>query len=107
MPVINMSKSISLAGYLFTRIRQLGARSVHGVPSDYNMTVLDAIKPTGLHFVGNSNELNAGYAADGYARVKGVGALCTGFGVGELSAINAVGGAYAERAPVVDRKSVV
>ncbi|RDW58385.1 hypothetical protein BP5796_12315 [Coleophoma crateriformis] len=78
-----------------------GVRSVHGVPSDYNLQALDYIKPSGLHWVGNANELNAGYAADGYARIKGVSALVTGFGVGELSAINAIGGAYSERVPVV------
>ena len=45
--------------------------------------------------------MNAGYAADGYSRIRGIGALVTTFGVGELSAINAIAGAYAERAPVV------
>ena len=54
-----------------------------------------------MHFVGNCNELNAGYAADAYARIKGLGALITTFGVGELSAVNAIAGAYAELAPVV------
>lgn len=52
-------------------------------------------------WVGNANELNAGYAADGYSRIRGIGAIVTTFGVGELSAINAIAGAYAERAPVV------
>lgn len=52
-------------------------------------------------WVGNANELNAGYAADGFSRIAGLGALVTTFGVGELSAINAIAGAYAERAPVV------
>lgn len=51
--------------------------------------------------MGNANELNAGYAADGYGRIRGIGAIVTTFGVGELSAINAIAGAYAERAPVV------
>ncbi|KAH6664582.1 pyruvate decarboxylase [Halenospora varia] len=96
-----MAKQISLASYLFCRLRQIGVRSVHGVPSDYNLQALDYIKGAGLHWVGNANELNAGYAADGYARVKGISALFTGFGVGELSAINAIGGAYSERVPVV------
>jgi alpha-keto-acid decarboxylase len=50
---------------------------------------------------GRANELNAGYAADGYARMRGIGALCTTFGVGELSAINAVAGSFAEHVPVV------
>ncbi|CRG88335.1 pyruvate decarboxylase [Talaromyces islandicus] len=92
---------IDLAEYLFTRLYQVGVRSVHGVPGDYNLVSLDYIKPAGLHLVGNANELNAGYAADGYARIKGISALVTAYGVGELSAINAIGGAFAERAPVV------
>ncbi|PNS15968.1 hypothetical protein CAC42_4369 [Sphaceloma murrayae] len=93
--------SIPLADYLFTRLRQLGVDSLFGVPGDYNLTLLDHVEPSGLHWVGNANELNAGYAADGYARIKGVGAFVTTFGVGELSAVNAVAGAYAERAAVV------
>lgn len=55
----------------------------------------------GLKWVGNCNELNAGYAADGYARVNGIGAIFTVIGVGELSAINACAGSYAENIPVV------
>ncbi|OJJ43598.1 hypothetical protein ASPZODRAFT_19320 [Penicilliopsis zonata CBS 506.65] len=90
-----------LAQYLFTRLRQLGLRSLFGVPGDYNLRLLDHVAPAGLDWVGNCNELNAGYAADGYARIKGLGALVTTFGVGELSAINAVAGAFTERAPVV------
>lgn len=96
-----MSASISLADYLFTRLRQLGVGAVHGVPGDYNLELLDYVKPAGLVWVGNANELNAAYAADGYARIKGIGALVTTFGVGELSAINAIAGSYTEFAPVV------
>ena len=55
----------------------------------------------GLSWVGNCNELNAGYAADGYARVKGISAIITTFGVGELSAINAIAGSFSEFVPVV------
>ncbi|RDW92718.1 uncharacterized protein DSM5745_00040 [Aspergillus mulundensis] len=93
--------STSLAEYLFNRLRQLGIGSIHGVPGDYNLALLDYVEPAGLRWVGNTNELNAAYAADGYARIKGVGALITTFGVGELSAVNAIAGAYAERAAVV------
>ena len=95
-----MSSTIELAKYLFTRLKQLGVQSVHGVPGDYNLALLDYVEPD-LHWVGNCNELNAGYAADGYSRIKGLGALITTFGVGELSAINAIAGAYAELAPVI------
>lgn len=95
------AKTITLGEYLFARLRQLGVASVHGVPGDYNLELLDYVEPAGLLWVGNANELNAGYAADGYARIKGVGALVTTYGVGELSAINAIAGAYTERAAVV------
>ncbi|KAI1757599.1 thiamine diphosphate-binding protein [Xylaria castorea] len=96
-----MPGSVQLAEYLFTRLKQLGIGAVHGVPGDFNLTLLDYVEPAGLQWVGNANELNAGYAADGYARIKGIGALITTFGVGELSAVNAIAGAYAERAAVV------
>lgn len=96
-----MAEYIDLAEYLFRRLHQVGVRSVHGVPGDYNLTALDYVEPAGLYWVGNANELNAGYAADGYARVRGLSALVTTGGVGELSAINAIAGAYAEMAPVV------
>lgn len=96
-----MGEVIDLAAYLFTRLKQLGVDSIHGVPGDYNLQALDYIEPAGINWVGNASELAAGYAADGYGRIKGVSALVTAFGVGELSAINAIGGAYAEMSPVV------
>lgn len=68
---------------------------------DYNLAALDYLPKCGLHWIGNCNELNAGYAADGYARVNGIAALVTTFGVGELSAINAIAGAYSEYVPIV------
>ncbi|KAL1602697.1 hypothetical protein SLS60_006117 [Paraconiothyrium brasiliense] len=92
---------IDVAEYLFKRLHEVGVRSVHGLPGDYNLVALDYIKPAGLHWVGNCNELNAGYAADGYARVKGISAIVTTFGVGELSAVNAIAGAYSEYVPIV------
>lgn len=73
-----------------------------GVPGDYNLQFLDHVidHPT-LRWVGCANELNAAYAADGYARMSGAGALLTTFGVGELSAINGIAGSYAEYVPVL------
>lgn len=92
---------IKLADYLLTRLQQLGVQSIFGVPGDYNLRLLDYIVPAGLHWVGNCNELNAAYAADGYSRINGLSAMITTFGVGELSAANGIAGAYAERSPVV------
>ena len=96
-----MAADMDLAEFLFKRVHQLGVRAIHGVPGDYNLTMLDYIAPAGLDWVSNCNELNGGYATDGYARIKGIGAMVTTSGVGELSAINAVAGAYAEMAPLV------
>jgi pyruvate decarboxylase len=93
--------TIPLGEYIFNRVQQLGIRSIFGVPGDYNLALLDFIEPSGLHWVGNCNELNAAYAADGYARIHGLSVVITTFGVGELSAINGIAGAYAERAPVI------
>ncbi|KNG91089.1 pyruvate decarboxylase [Aspergillus nomiae NRRL 13137] len=93
--------TIKVADYLFARLCQLGIQSIFGVPGDYNLRLLDFVEPSGLHWVGTCNELNGAYAADGYARINGLGALITTFGVGELSAINGIAGAYAEKAPVI------
>ncbi|KAJ5104111.1 hypothetical protein N7532_004640 [Penicillium argentinense] len=96
-----LENPIDLAEYLFRRLHEVGIRAVHGVPGDYNLAALDYLPKCGLDWVGNCNELNAGYAADGYARVNGMGALITTFGVGELSALNAIAGAYSEFVPIV------
>ena len=92
----------AVADYLMDRLAELGCDRIFGVPGDYSLGLLDHIvaHPT-VDWVGCSNELNAGYAADGYGRMRGIAALCTTFGVGELSAINAVTGSFAEFVPVV------
>jgi len=92
---------MKLAQYLFTRLRQNNIQYMHGVPGDFTLKALDYLKPSGIQWINSCNELNAGYAADGYARVIGLGALFTTYGVGELSAINAIAGSYAEHVPLV------
>lgn len=95
-----MSKTV--IQHVLGRLRDLGVAHVFGVPGDFAFPVNDAIvNQGGLEWVGCCNELNAGYAADGYARVRGVGALCTTYGVGELSALAAIGGSYAEHLPII------
>lgn len=97
-----MSQQYTIADYLFDRIAEAGATEIFGVPGDFNLTFLDnVIESDKLRWVGNTNELNAGYAADGYARERGFAAMVTTFGVGELSAINATAGSFAEYAPVL------
>ncbi|KAK3689988.1 thiamine diphosphate-binding protein [Podospora appendiculata] len=97
----NLQKPVAVAEYLFRRLHQIGIRSIHGLPGDFNLVALDYIPKAGLKWVGSVNELNAAYAADGYARAKGISAIVTTFGVGELSALNGIAGAHAEHIPVV------
>ncbi|MER7798595.1 thiamine pyrophosphate-binding protein [Microbacterium sp. NPDC096154] len=95
--------TISVGGYLAARLVQLGCRHLFGLPGDFNLNLLDEmLEDEDLAWMGSANELNAAYAADGYARVgRAVGALVTTYGVGELSAVNGVAGSYAEDVPVV------
>ncbi|OJT41572.1 alpha-keto acid decarboxylase family protein [Serratia plymuthica] len=97
-----MSKSYKVADYLLDRLAQIGIRHFFGVPGDYNLQFLDhVIDHPQITWVGCANELNAAYAADGYARCKPAAALLTTFGVGELSAVNGIAGSYAEYLPVI------
>jgi len=92
----------TIGDYLLDRLAELGVSEIFGVPGDYNLEFLDHIVAhPRIRWVGNANELNAGYAADGYGRLRGMAAVVTTFGVGELSATNAIAGSYAEHVPVV------
>lgn len=92
---------ITVAEYLLARLKEIGIDHLFGVPGDFVLGFLNAVLTSDVQYIGTCNELNAAYAADGYARLHGAGAFATTFGVGELSAINGVAGAFAERVPVV------
>ena len=88
--------------YLATRFEQIGLKHYFMVPGDYNLVLLDELlENENIEQIGCCNELNAAYAAEGYARVNGVGAVLTTFNVGAYSALNGVAGAHAERLPVI------
>lgn len=92
----------TVGDYLLDRLAELGVTHLFGVPGDFNLEFLDhVVAHQRIRWVGGANELNAGYAADGYGRLSGMAALLTTFGVGELSAANAIAGSYAEHVPVV------
>ncbi|CAF1409991.1 unnamed protein product [Rotaria sp. Silwood1] len=96
------SDTVTIGNYLLQRLKSLGVDIIFGVPGDYNLPLLDQIEDfDGIQWGNNCNELNASYAADGYARIRGIGVLVTTFGVGELSAINGIAGSYAEMVPVI------
>ena len=95
-------KRMNTAEYLVKKLEELGINDFFGLPGDYNFNILYAIENNpNTNWIGCTNELNAGYAADGYARMQGYGALVTTYGVGELSAINAIAGSMAENVPVI------
>jgi indolepyruvate decarboxylase len=99
---MEMQPTYTIGNYLLDRLVDCGIDRLFGVPGDYNLQFLDrVIAHQALGWVGCANELNAAYAADGYARIKGAGALLTTYGVGELSALNGVAGSYAEHIPVL------
>ncbi|WP_342319377.1 alpha-keto acid decarboxylase family protein [Corynebacterium mayonis] len=94
--------TMTIGEFLISRLKALGITEILGVPGDFNLSFLEQISEAeNFRFVGTCNELNAAYAADGYARLHGIGALLTTYGVGELSALNGIAGARAEHVPVI------
>src|SRR6267154_775803 len=94
-------KESTVIDYIVQRLADEGITECFGVPGDYAFPVCDAVdRNADIRWVGCSNELNASYAADGYARVRGAAMLSTTYAVGELSALNGVMGAKAERSLV-------
>src|SRR5215831_9342600 len=82
-----------IGGFLLRRLEDAGIRHIFGVPGDYNLELMQQLEDRGTPaWVGNCNELNASYATDAYPRINGIGAL---------SAINGIAGAYSEHVPVV------
>src|SRR5258708_33379289 len=91
----------TVADYIVQRLAREGITDCFGVPGDFAFQVDDAVaRSEAIRWIGCSNELDAAYAADGYARVRGCSMLCTTYAVGELSALNGVMGAKAERSCV-------
>ena len=95
------NRRMKIGDFLLRRLKEAGIRHLFGVPGDYNLELLQQLQDSDLlQWIGTCSELNASYAADGYARLNGLGALLVTNGVGALSAINGVGGAYSEHVPV-------
>lgn len=96
-----MSDPRTIGSLVIDRLRALGVEHVFGIPGDYVLTFYKLLEQSPLHLVGTTREDCAGFAADAYARIRGVGALCVTYCVGGLNTVNAVACAYAERSPVV------
>jgi len=93
--------SLSIGQYLIRRLCDYGLRHVFGLPGDYVLSFYSMLEHSPLELVNCTREDSAGFAADAYARVHGMGAVCVTYGVGGLSVANSIAGAYAEKSPVV------
>ncbi len=91
----------TIGGYLIQRLQDYGIEHVFGIPGDFVLQFYSMLTESPVEVVGCTREDNAGFAADAYARVHGMGATCVTFSVGGLSMCNSIAGAYAEKSPVV------
>jgi indolepyruvate decarboxylase len=90
-----------IGDYLIKRLLDYGVRDVFGLPGDYVLSFYAQLEKSPINVVGCTREDCAGFAADAYARVSGIGAVCITYCVGGLSLCNSIAGAYAEKSPVV------
>jgi indolepyruvate decarboxylase len=93
--------AVTIGSYLIERLTALGVKHVFGIPGDYILSLYKLIDESPIRLVGVTREDNAGFAADAYARINGLGCICVTYCVGGLSTCNSIAGAYAEKSPVI------
>src|SRR5258705_9952357 len=96
-----MNNSPSIGEYLIQRLYAHGVRHVFGIPGDYVLGFYDQLSKSKLRIINTCDEQGAGFAADAYARVRGLGAVCITYCVGGLKVVNTTAEAFAEKSPVV------
>src|SRR5712672_3545994 len=94
-------KAPSIGQYLIDQLHDHGVRHVFGIPGDYVLGFYDLLSRSKLRLVNTCDEQGAGFAADAYARVRGLGAVCVTYCVGGLKVANTTAEAFAEKSPVV------
>src|SRR5438034_10706424 len=95
---MNKESKYTVGDYLVERLEQLGLEHLFSIAGDYSIDwVNEYVRESRIKVIEEVNELNAGYAADGYARLKGIGALCVTYSAGALCAVNAIAGAFVEK----------
>jgi TPP-dependent 2-oxoacid decarboxylase len=96
-----MQRIPTIGSAVIDRLHQLGVRHIFGIPGDYILSLYQLIDASPIQHVGTTREDCAGFAADAYARINGIGAVCVTYCVGGLNTVNAIACAFAERSPVV------
>jgi indolepyruvate decarboxylase len=98
---VRMADGVSISDYLIKRILDQGVRHVFGIPGDYVIGFFDRVSKSPLKLIVTSDEQGAGFAADAYARMQGLGVVCVTFSVGGLKLANTTAQAFAEKSPVL------
>jgi indolepyruvate decarboxylase len=101
LPSTGSPAEVTIGSYLIDRLSALGVEHVFGIPGDYILGLYKLIDESSIRLVGVTREDNAGFAADAYARIHGLGCICVTYCVGGLSTCNSIAGAYAEKSPVI------
>jgi indolepyruvate decarboxylase len=96
-----MANSYSIGDYLIHSLHGRRITHIFGVPGDYILSFYDRLTKSKISVVNTCDEQGAGFAADAYARIRGLGVVCITYGVGALKVINTTAQAYAEKSPVV------
>ena len=96
-----VTSNVSVGQYLIQRLQDYGIHDVFGIPGDYVLSFYSMLESSPIQVVGCTREDCAGFAADAYARLTGMGAVCVTYCVGGLSVCNSIAGAFAEKSPVV------
>jgi indolepyruvate decarboxylase len=96
-----IKSTTGIGSYLIYALKRAGIDHIFGVPGDYILAFYGLLAKSDIQLVGTTREDTAAFAADGYARNRGIGALAVTYGVGALNTVNAIAGAYAESSPVV------
>jgi len=96
-----MTSRLTIGTAVLDRLYCLGVRHIFGIPGDYVLSIFELMEKSPIKHVATTREDCAGFAADAYARINGIGAVCVTYCVGGLNTVNAIACAYAERSPVV------
>lgn len=96
-----MAMETTISEYLINSLQKAGIEHIFGIPGDYVINFFSELEKSPIQTIGTCSEQGAAFAADAYSRVNGIGALCVTYSVGGLNTINAVAGAYAEKAPLI------
>ncbi len=100
-PLSDEAPSVTIGSYLIERLQAVGVDHIFGIPGDYILGLYKMLEASPIELIGVTKEDSAGFAADAYARVHGIGCVAVTYCVGGLSLCNSVAGAYAEKSPVI------